>query len=104
MPRRILALLVVALCAACASTPKTVTMACDNPSNPKDSPSFVIDNVNGRIVGATQMWSFSDAKIEWLDEKGYNYFFDRQTNQVHRTYPRLNVGYLFDCHPAATTY
>ena len=104
MRRGALAFLVV-LSASCASAPpKTVSMACDNPSNPKDSPSFVIDNVGSRVVGAVQMWNFSAAKIEWLDDKGYNYSFDPQTKQLHRVYPRLNIGYLFDCHATAQTY
>jgi hypothetical protein len=103
--RRALALLVAA-CAACAADapPKSVAMECDNPDNPKDRPSFVIDNVEGRVVGAVQMWNFSAAKIEWLDDKGYTYSFDPQTRQLHRVYPRLNVGYLFDCHATRQTY
>ena len=91
------------VCAACAA-PKTVTMSCDNASNPKDSPSFVIDNVNHRVDGAVRMWTFDDERIEWQDHIGYTYSLDRKTGQVHRVYPRFNTGYMFDCHPTAKTY
>jgi hypothetical protein len=101
--RRALCVLSTALCASCA-TPKTISMACDNPSNPKDSPSFVIDNVNGRVNGATRMWTFNEQAIEWQDELGYTYSLDRESGQMHRVYPRFNMGYMFDCHATGKTY
>jgi len=102
MPRALL-LLMILLTSSCAA-PKTISMACDNPSNPKDSPSFVIDNVNSRIDGATRVWKFDERTIEWQDTLGYTYSLDRESGQMHRVYPRFNMGYMFDCHPTGRTY
>jgi hypothetical protein len=101
--RRALAIFLVPFAASCA-TPKTIDMACDNPSNPKDSPTFVIDNVNSHVAGATRVWTFNEHTIEWQDKLGYTYSLDRDTGQMHRVYPRFNVGYMFDCHPTARHY
>ena len=100
---RLAAIFSLALCAACAA-PKTISMACDNPSNPKDSPVFLINNVEKRVDGAVRMWTFNDSTIEWQDHLGYTYSFDRKAGELHRVYPRFNVGYDFPCRRTGATY
>lgn len=103
LPRAALALGILALCASCAA-PQTIHMACDNPSNPKDSPAFVIDEAHSHVVGAVRMWTFNEHTIEWQDQLGYTYSLDRDAGQMHRVYPRFNVGYEFDCHETGRSY